>query len=320
MNIGFFGDGEWGVGALRLLVDAGHKIDFVVGRTNGDDTDLKALAHSLDTPFLNFDNVNHDDSVLALAQYGSCLFVSMSFDQIIRPELLGVPPQGFVNCHAGALPFYRGRNPLNWALINDEKRFGITAHYIDEGIDTGAILVQEFFSISDSDDYQSLLAVAIEHCPKVLLKAVDAIASGTQKPIVQAEIHPLGFYCGRRGQGDEIINWQWNSRALFNFIRAITTPGPGAITHLAQGGSLALLSAEEIPQAPNYRATVGEVVGRSKGGVVVKTQDSTLMITRAAWVEKGPMGEPFIPQFPIGTRLTASANPYAVQSTLEVSR
>ncbi len=320
MNIGFFGDGEWGVQALNLLIEAGYSIDFVVVRGQGDSAGLKKVSDTLAIPVLTFENVNHESSIAALAEFGSSLFVSMSFDQIIKPALFSLPDCGFVNCHAGALPFYRGRNPLNWALINDEKQFGITAHYIDEGIDTGNILVQEFFPITDADDYSSLLSLAIEFCPKVLLKAVNSIASGNQPSTDQKSIHPIGFYCGRRGPGDEIINWQSSSRLLFNFIRAISIPGPGARTYFPDGRCLALLTAELIPQAPSYIATVGEVTGRESRGVFVKTQDSTLMITNAAWVENEKVGAPFIPQFPIGTRLTSSLNPYDVQSIAEMPR
>ena len=72
-----------------------------------------------------------------------------------------MPKYGAINCHAGKLPDYRGRNILNWALINDEKEFGITVHFIDEGIDTGDIILQESFEIKDSDNYKSLLDLAI---------------------------------------------------------------------------------------------------------------------------------------------------------------
>ena len=72
----------------------------------------------------------------------------MSYDQIIKEDLLKLPLKGFINCHAGALPFYRGRNVLNWVLINGESEFGITVHYIDEGIDTGAILLKKELNIS----------------------------------------------------------------------------------------------------------------------------------------------------------------------------
>ena len=77
----------------------------------------------------------------------------MSFDQIFKEEIINIPPLKIINCHAGKLPFYRGRNILNWALINDEKEFGITVHYVDFGIDTGDSILQKNYEITDDDDY-----------------------------------------------------------------------------------------------------------------------------------------------------------------------
>ena len=73
----------------------------------------------------------------------------MSFNQIFRKDIINLTPIGIINCHAGKLPFYRGRNILNWVLINDEKEFGITVHFVDEGIDTGDIILQKTFPITD---------------------------------------------------------------------------------------------------------------------------------------------------------------------------
>ena len=84
----------------------------------------------------------------------------MSFNQIFKQSIISLPELGIISCHAGKLLLYRGRNVLNWVLINDEKEFGITVHYIDEGIDTGDIIIQKSFQIKDTDTYKSLLEKA----------------------------------------------------------------------------------------------------------------------------------------------------------------
>ena len=121
---------------------------------------------------------------------------------------------------------------MNWALINDEKEFGITVHYIDEGIDTGDIILQRCFPITDGDDYATLLKVSHKACADILYDAIKHIQNGDSQRIKQETIHPVGFYCGRRGDGDEIIDWNQSSRKIFNFIRAICTPGPRATAYL----------------------------------------------------------------------------------------
>lgn len=208
-----------------------------------------------------------------------------------------------INCHAGRLPFYRGRNILNWALINGEKSFGITVHYIDEGIDTGDIIHQVEIEITLEDDYSSILQKAYSHCATVLLKAIHLIQHGQVKRISQKEIHPVGFYCGRRKKGDEWIGWSLTSIRIHNLVRGITLPGPCAQS-LYKGKKIAIVKTKLLPQAPFYIGTPGEVVGRTEEGVFIKTGDTSLLISQIADLDLN--GKPiniYTPRFSIGERL-----------------
>jgi len=188
-----------------------------------------------------------------------------------------VPPMGFINCHAGELPFYRGRNILNWALINDAKQFGVTVHYVDDGIDTGDIIEQAIVPITDEDTYSTLLDRAIVLCADVLYTAVCKLFEGKAERTIQSEIHAVGFYCGRRGMGDEWIDWSWSSRRIFNFVRSISTPGPNAQTNLSDI-VVTINRASEIHDAPSYIGTPGEIMGVTEGKLIVKTGDSTICV------------------------------------------
>ena len=117
----------------------------------------------------------------------------MSFNQIFKTEIINLPKLKTINCHAGKLPFYRGRNILNWALINDEKEFGITVHYIDEGIDTGDIVLQRTYPISDEDNYSTLLQVSYVECANILYDAIVMFKKENVDGIKQKDIHPIGF-------------------------------------------------------------------------------------------------------------------------------
>ena len=96
----------------------------------------------------------------------------MSFNQIFKRQIIDLTRYKIINCHAGQLPFYRGRNILNWALINDESEFCITVHCVDEGIDTGDIILQDLHPIQDIDNYAMLLNRAYIECANILYKAV----------------------------------------------------------------------------------------------------------------------------------------------------
>ena len=129
MKIGFFGDGPWAERALLpLLQDTRYTIVFVAVRASRPDRKLVEMAKSRGIPLLCPASVNSDESLAEIAGFGADLHVSMSYDQILRERILAVPPRGTLNCHAGALPFYRGRNPLTWAIINGETEIGITVH------------------------------------------------------------------------------------------------------------------------------------------------------------------------------------------------
>lgn len=308
MRIGYFGDGPWASRALAQLAAEAERfaVGFITPRYDTQDPALKEWAERLRVPFLPCADVNSAAFREQIAALGCDILVSMSFNQILKKEIIGLAPRGFINCHAGALPFYRGRNPLNWALINGEEAFGVTVHYVDEGIDTGDIIIQDMVPIAAEDTYAALLEKAHDACARTLTQALGAIADGTAGRQAQAAIHPVGFYCGRRRAGDEWIDWQAPSRAIYDFIRALAAPGPGART-LSERGEIAILGARRIDKAPVYTATPGEVVGRSADGVVVKTGDCSLLLTAAAPVGADWMpGESGVPRWPIGMRLGLS--------------
>jgi methionyl-tRNA formyltransferase len=200
------------------------------------------------------------------------------------------------------LPFYRGRNILNWALINGETSFGVTVHHVDAGIDTGDIIHQVRVPIAAQDNYRDVLEKAFEACPIALAQALRLIATGTAPRIPQRSIHPTGFYCGRRTAGDEVIDWSWAATRLHNFVRAIAPPAPGART-VIDGRQIAFLASEIVDGAPPYIGTVGEVVGRDARGIVVKCSDTVLRITATAEASSdGAVSAPGVPRFAVGTR------------------
>jgi len=222
----------------------------------------------------------------------------MSYDQILRQPIIESAPLGFINSHAGKLPYYRGRNIINWAIINNEREIGLTIHYVDEGIDTGDIILQRTWPIAWNDTYGTVLEKVQEAFPGLLVEAVSLIENGEVNRRPQS--YRTGTYFGRRIPGDEWIDWRDTSLDVYNKIRAITHPGPGARTLLDER-VLIVWCARYDPNWPKYIATPGEVVGIVPGqGVKVKTGDSILIL---ASVQFDDVDEPEqTPRFPIGTR------------------
>jgi methionyl-tRNA formyltransferase len=277
-KIGYFGDGEWAHGAFELFADDPIiQIQFVVVRNDHPDPVLINLAEKKHIPWVTNENINSDVFLDWMSVQQSDLFVSMSFNQIFKKRTFDMPPYGTVNCHAGMLPFYRGRNILNWALINDEKEFGITVHFVDEGVDTGDIIDQKKFPITDFDNYATLLDKAIKECPQILYGAVKKIISDNAERISQKDIHPVGMYCSQRKVGDENIDWNQNAREIFNFIRAICKPGPMARC-MHEDDEVCINKAAIVHGAPEFKGIPGAVLYTSKKGIFVKTKDSMIEI------------------------------------------
>ena len=279
LRIGYFADGPWSHEALaKLLMDKSIEIAFICARSNEPDENLRLVSKEQAIDFFSHPRINSIEFLNMVSNYECDLFVSMSFNQIFRKSLINLPPLGIINCHAGMLPFYRGRNILNWVLINDESNFGITVHYIDEGIDTGDIILQQSYRIDDTDDYSSLLLRSYQGCGLILYEAVKLIQEGNVKRKVQTEIDPIGSYCTTRIEGDEVLDWKQNSREVFSFVRAICLPGPQARTYL-NGVEIRINKVKFLSDATKYRGIPGSVIGIDDETFLVKTLDSFVRVT-----------------------------------------
>jgi len=106
-----------------LIADETIDIRFICVRFNSEDEKLKGFCKKYGIDYLKHQDINSRDFLNRVKKYECDLFVSMSFDQIFKKEIINMPRLKTINCHAGKLPFYRGRNVLNWVLINDEKEF-----------------------------------------------------------------------------------------------------------------------------------------------------------------------------------------------------
>lgn len=278
LKIGYFADGPWSHLAFeKIIQNPNIEVVFIIPRYDTKDETLKKYALAYNIDYFKIKNVNSKDALGKIDSYKCDLLVSMSFNQIFKKDIIDLTPLKIINCHAGKLPFYRGRNILNWALINDEKEFGITVHFVDEGIDTGDIILQRTFPINEKDDYKTLLNVAYVECSNILYDSLKLFLQKEVNPISQKTIHPTGMYCGKRTVGDELINWNDSSRNIFNFIRSISTPGPRAESSIGKN-KIKINKADFIKQAPNYIGKPGQILVKTNEGFFVKTLDSFIEI------------------------------------------
>jgi methionyl-tRNA formyltransferase len=291
-----FGDGTWAAETLRRLVQDGHEVVAVVLRARPSNASLADVAREAGVPTLQFQKADTPETREAVAALAPDILLSVAFNEILRAPMLRTARLGSLNVHAGRLPQYRGRNVINWALINGESQIGVTAHLMDEGIDTGDILVQRLLPVGWTDGYGDVLARVIALVPDVAAEAVRMLVRGEATPLPQ--VHEQSTYFGGRGPDDEWLDWSASSRVLHNKVRAITRPGPGARTLLGRT-PIVVWRARWEPDWPRYIATPGQIVGRHPEGVLVKTGDSTLLLQEVQM----PGQPPGPPPWPVGTRL-----------------
>src|SRR4029077_3936170 len=188
---------------------------------------VKLLAERLQIPLLQPLKMKDPEFLQALAGWKPDLIAVAAFGRILTPTILSLPPRGCINVHGSLLPKYRGAGPIQWAIINGETETGITTMLMDEGMDTGAMLLQEAIPITPDDTTGSLSERLAELGGRLLVETIARLKAGTLVPRPQdasrATMAPL------LKKEDGVIDWALPATALANRVRGLS-PWPGAYT------------------------------------------------------------------------------------------
>jgi methionyl-tRNA formyltransferase len=195
--------------------------------------------------------------------------------QLVGDDLLAVPPLGFLGMHPTLLPTGRGRAPIPWALIKGLDETGVSIFRCDAAADRGGIYAQERVPIRYEDTAATLGARTDEVAARLLVETVRGLAGGTAVAVPQDESAATEW--PRRRPEDGVIDWAQPGRRVYDFVRALTHPYPGAFTTLA-GGRLHVWSAVE--SADGRAGRPGEVLARVEGGLLVATGFGNVVLTR----------------------------------------
>ena len=248
MRIVFCGTGEIGAPALEaLLASKNHRVVGVITQPDKPaGRDLKprqsaikriALAHNL--PVQQPEKLRAAGALDDLRALAPDIMIVAAYGQILPKSVLETPPLGCLNLHASLLPRHRGASPIHAAILSGDRETGITVMYMDEGLDTGDILLSEPLPISPDETTGQLhdrLAALAAPC---LIKALDLLEQGNAPRIPQD--NTLATYAPKLKKTDGLLDWHQPAEALATRIRAMS-PWPGAYTHLA-GQTLKIHSA-----------------------------------------------------------------------------
>jgi methionyl-tRNA formyltransferase len=176
---------------------------------------------------------------------------SFYYRQMLRAPLLAIPRRGALNVHGSLLPRYRGRVPVNWAVLNGERETGATLHYMVEKPDAGDIVAQTSIPILPDETAGEVFIKVTQAAATTLDRALPGLIAGTAPRIVQDLAQ--GSYFGGRTAADGRIDWSLPARPIHNLVRAVAPPFPGAFTYLA-GRELRVLRTrvadETVPANP----------------------------------------------------------------------
>ncbi|MBR6067768.1 MAG: methionyl-tRNA formyltransferase [Bacteroidales bacterium] len=226
LNIVFFGIDGFSNVVLNSLVESEHKVLLVITHPY-DDKAFKSLSSTCDKnniPIIKANKINSDEVVSRVRECSSDLCVIAHFERIIRSELLGIPKLGFINLHPSLLPYYRGLAPQHYPIINGEKEVGITVHYVDEGTDTGDIILQKRYPLSEDAYVADLHMLWMREYKTIVIEAIDLIISHAS---VIKQSKGEGSFYPKMESKPYPLDKSWTVKEAYNWVRAMSMPYDG---------------------------------------------------------------------------------------------
>ncbi len=280
----FFGYSEVGYECLSLLLERG---DHVVALVTHEDNPHEKIwfktpavaARAKGVPVLTPENINTPEWRERLAALQPDLILSVYYRNMIGTKILGLPRLGAWNLHGSLLPAYRGRAPINWAVLHGEPRIGMTLHRMVKSADAGAIVDQEGVDLGPRDTAEQAFRQVLPCARRVLARQIDALLAGTARETPQDEAKAK--YFGGRKPEDGRIAWTQTSRQIFNLIRAVTDPYPGAFTDVGASRLMVWWGEPDSAATQGRRGRPGEIL--SVNPLVVATADGALELTKTEW-------------------------------------
>ena len=181
-------------------------------------------------PVITPDNPNALEVVEQIRALQPDFFFSFYYREMLKRELLEVPKRGALNMHGSLLPKYRGRVPVNWAIIHGETETGATLHYMTEKPDNGDIVAQQAVPILPNDTALQVFQKVTVAAEIALNDVLPALLAGKARAVKQDLSN--GAYFGGRKAEDGVIDWGQSARQIHNLVRAVAPPYPGATTQL----------------------------------------------------------------------------------------
>jgi len=280
----FFGYSEVGYQCLDFLLQRGENV--VALFTHEDNPNEKIwfktpalAAREKGIPVFTPEKIGTPEWMERIAALRPDLILSVYYRNMIGTKILALAPLGAFNLHGSLLPKYRGRAPINWAVLHGEPRIGMSLHRMVKAPDAGAVVDQEGVDLGPRDTAEQAFRKVLPCARTIFERQIDALLAGTARETPQDESQAT--YFGGRKPEDGRIDWTKSSREIFNLIRAVTDPYPGAFTDIGPARLMVWWAEPDSPATQGRRGQPGEVL--SLAPLVVATGDGALELTRTGW-------------------------------------
>ncbi|MBR4874698.1 MAG: methionyl-tRNA formyltransferase [Clostridia bacterium] len=291
MKIVFMGTPDFAVSALKALHEDGHNISLVVTQPDKP----KGRGHKMAPPAVKVFaeekglmvyqplNAKTDEVFERLLNENADLFVVAAYGQILPQRILDIPKYGCINIHASLLPKYRGAAPIQWSIINGEKKTGVTTMQMNAGLDTGDMLIKKEVIIDNTETFETLhdkLAIA---GVDAIRETITAIEEGTLSPEKQNDDEST--YAPMISKATGYIDFNNDKKSIYNLIRGLN-PFPYASTTY-KGGRFKVISAVCVELDKN--AENGKILDVSPDGILVKCTGGAILIKEVQFEGKKKM-------------------------------
>jgi methionyl-tRNA formyltransferase len=275
VRVAFLGNDRWSVPSLEALARSGHTVGAVItaapkptGRGNRlTPTPVATAARALDLSLFEVETVKAGPGLGALEAARPQVLAVVAYGELLPPSILRLPALAPVNLHFSLLPALRGASPVQTALLAGLERTGVTTMLMDEGLDTGPVILQREVTIEPEDDAGSLGARLAAVGGEALVETIDRFAAGPVASTPQDEA--LATYATRLGPRDRVLDWTGTASDLVNRCRALSPEPAATTTFRGRGLKVYRGAATEATGEPGRIVEVrpeGIVVATGRGG------------------------------------------------------
>lgn len=279
MKIVFMGTPDFAVPSLNALLSSKREIAAIVTQPDKPSgrgkkqalPPVKAAALNSGIRVLQPERIKDEAFVNTIKEINPDVIVVAAYGKILPKDIIQLPRYGCINVHASLLPKYRGAAPINWAIVNGEKETGITIMQMDEGLDTGSILLQKGVEITKEDTAGTLTNKLSKIGAGLLIEGLDAIEKGGIKPIPQD--NSKASYAPILKKEDGQIDWTKGAEDIYNMVRGMD-PWPGAFTYYKGE----LWKVWKVRHGDTGKGRPGEILTADKDRIDVVSKDSVTAI------------------------------------------